>query len=405
MQYIAVQEFIPEEHEAADRCIWCGRRASKNRAHIISRKLSVRAQRCPVLRFSVCQDCNSACGRVEEWVLRYTPLSWIRFMRYLDSNRASNTRTVPSCFFDSSLNQWIIFHLDPVREEYAIPPQLFVSDRDEIFMLTQSDQRMHENELCRVLTAVRQGTFAVDERPTLPEGFAPRLMLQQEHVVLVCRRRETMKVVVRALASRGPDKTLAHRIRLKNSGQRRHHFKWSPVNWARFCAKTAYETLCLFEGSSTCLLPPYRRVRDFVRSGECSEGRELVFDEKGPMRDVDVPLPVCLDLTIGQNAPRPLVVMTGCCDAAMHSVLLQETSGWVVSSVSFAGFPPSVIVLAGPNAHLNDLYELIYDDEEEAYHFVRLAYDQTKPIIPLPLSGELVENMRATYRLRQIPLQ
>ncbi len=89
----------------------------------------------------------------------------------------------------------------------------------------------------------------------------------------------------------------------------------------------------------------------------------------------------------------------------MHSVLLYEVSGWVVSSISFAGFPPSIIILAGPDAHLNDLYELIYNDEDETYHFLRLAYDQSKPVIPLPLSGNSAERVLATYKLRQIPLK
>jgi hypothetical protein len=404
VQYIAIQEFIPEEQRASDRCIWCGGHAPKNRAHIISRKLTTRARRCPVLRFSVCQDCNSACGRVEEWVLRHTPLSWIRFMRYLDSNRASNARTVPSYFFDNRLKEWIVFRLDSIRQEYTIPAQLFVREQAQLLMLTQSDQPAHEKELSQILTAARQGQYAIQDRLTLPEGFAPRLMLQQGHVVLICRSREATKLLDHALACHELNPEPAHRMQLENSGQKRHHFSWSPVNWARFCAKTAYETLCLFEGSSVCLSPPYSRVREFVRDGKCSEGRELIFDERGPMRDTDTPLPVHLDLTVGQNAPVPLTAVVGHCDAAMHSVLLHEVCGWVVSSISFAGFPPSVIVLAGPDAHLSDLYELIYDDQEETYHFLRLAYDRTKPVIPLPLKGNLAESIYTTYRLRPTPL-
>ncbi len=83
----------------------------------------------------------------------------------------------------------------------------------------------------------------------------------------------------------------------------------------------------------------------------------------------------------------------------MHIVTLYEIRGWVIASVVFAGFPPSVLILGGPDEHLHDLYELIYNDQEAVFDFVCLAYDQAKPVIPMPVPGDRFSDLAETYRL------
>ena len=68
----------------------------------------------------------------------------------------------------------------------------------------------------------------------------------------------------------------------------------------------------------------------------------------------------------------------------------------------FGGFPPSVLILGGPDEHLVDLYQLIYDDEEAIFDFICLAYDQTKPVIPMPVPGDSFSDLAETYGLAGI---
>jgi hypothetical protein len=74
----------------------------------------------------------------------------------------------------------------------------------------------------------------------------------------------------------------------------------------------------------------------------------------------------------------------------------------VMASVGFCGLPPSILVMAGPGAHLRDFYQLIYDFDGGEYHFLRLAYDQERAVISLPVPGERFAELANTYRLRPL---
>jgi hypothetical protein len=88
-------------------------------------------------------------------------------------------------------------------------------------------------------------------------------------------------------------------------------------------------------------------------------------------------------------------------EAGMHSITIYESEGWICGSVSFAGFPPSALVLGGPDEHLEDIYSVVYDEVEGTFHYSRLAFDSTKPIIPMAVSGDL-SVLAKTYGLRPI---
>ena len=88
------------------------------------------------------------------------------------------------------------------------------------------------------------------------------------------------------------------------------------------------------------------------------------------------------------------------CELGMHMIAIYEIRGWVLASVVMAGFPAAILVLGGPDEHLEDFYELIYDEHEQSFDFVRLAYDPNVPVIPLTISGKSFKDSAATYRLK-----
>ncbi len=168
-----------------------------------------------------------------------------------------------------------------------------------------------------------------------------------------------------------------------------------------FCGKTAFELLCLFEGQQLWKRECFATVRGTV-CGPLSEiSREVVFDARGPVSSSDVPSIVHGDLTVGQDCPVPIPGLLGSTDLGMHSVAVYEVDGWVCASVAVAGFPPCVLVLAGPDIHLQDLYLFVYDDREDEVAFLKLAYDPGSPVVPLLIGGEAFEALARTYRLRE----
>ena len=109
-----------------------------------------------------------------------------------------------------------------------------------------------------------------------------------------------------------------------------------------------------------------------------------------------------MDLTVEQEAPQPIPAVLPHAEPSMHVVILYEVRGWVLASVVVAGFPASVFVLAGPNEHLDDLYQLVYDNESATYDFLRLAYDHDQPIVPIAVPGDSFPALADTYGLRGI---
>lgn len=402
MDFLAFQQFRPRELKGSANCIWCGEVAPTNRAHIISRKLTTRAGNAPTLRFNVCKSCNSRCGKLEQWILRFTPLSWVRLMLYLIPGSESTMHHVPSYFFSGILSDWVAFHLDATTRSYAISTQLLMPLDSSVTLLTDAPRELHEALFSRIKTAIRDKTYRTIIQASLPVDFSARVLIENEKVLLVGRTKIEAQQFTHHVSRIDWSTPDARRLRLENTGQERHHFRWSKVNWARFCAKTAFEALCLFEGGDKCLRPAFRLVREFVTCGNLQTGREIVFDERGPRSAKDVPEPVLIDLTVRQGAPQPITAVLPHAEPGMHLVLLYEVRGWVLASVVVAGFPPTVLVLAGPDEHLDDLYQLIYDDQTSAFDFVRLAYDQTKPIIPMPVPGNSFSGLSETYGLRSV---
>ena len=402
MEFLAFQQFQPRERKASPSCIWCGQVAPTNRAHVISRKLTTGAGNAPTLRFNVCERCNSRCGNIEQWILRFSPLSWVRMMLYLRPGSKSTTRHIPSYFFSGMLNDWVVFHLDGTTRSYAISTQLLLPPDSGPTLLTEMPQERHERLLSRIMVALRDKAYKTDIRASLPTEFSARALLENEQVLLIARTEIDAQQFTRHASRVDCSRPDARRVRLENTGREQHHFRWSKANWARFCAKMAFEALCLFEGGDKCLRPAFRLVRKFVTCGALQTGREIVFDEKGPRFAQDVPGFVFIDLTVGQGAPQPIGALMPRAEPGMHLVILYEVRGFVLASVVVAGFPPSVLVLGGPDEHLDDLYQLIYDDQMSTFDFVRLAYDQTKPIVPMPVQGDSFSDLAETYGLRSV---
>jgi hypothetical protein len=130
------------------------------------------------------------------------------------------------------------------------------------------------------------------------------------------------------------------------------------------------------------------------------EGRNLVFSEHGPVTGHDTPMPVCVDLSTGQDCPQNLNAPLGHADIGMHLIDIYEMNGWICASVSIAGFPPSFLVLGGPDLHITDFYSIVYDDEGGEFHYLKLAYDSTMPVIPVYVTDGQMDELAKTYNLK-----
>ena len=142
--FIAFQEFVPHEQTNDERCIWCKLCTPRNKAHIISKKLTVSSHAVAVLKFTVCQKCNSKCGELEQWILRYSPLTWVRFLCYLDSNKNAECITVPSYFYANNLGEWLVYNIEAGGRK-AIPSQVLLLREGSIKMFSQKPKNTHKS--------------------------------------------------------------------------------------------------------------------------------------------------------------------------------------------------------------------------------------------------------------------
>ena len=395
-EYIAFQQFVPKEHQGDKRCIWCGKEKPRNRAHIISKKLTLASHNNIVLKYSVCQSCNSKCGQIENWILRNSPLGWTRFFHYWSSNKESNSDSIPSYFYAEDKHEWLVYRLEGRRRVKTIDNQLILKQDGQLILITEQPESL----LDIVRDQIRIGNFIADLRLSLPDDFSPRALVNKGQVIVIARTQEEIDSIIKAICSNTYDEISKRRVQLKSVELERQHFKWSRENWIRLCAKISFETLCLFEGAEYCLQPDFSKVRSFVLAGVSSDYREIVFNERGPQSFKDIPnTEGCIDMTQGQNCPLDFFALLPHISPGMHSVILYEVEGWVCSSISISGFPACCIVLGGPNMHLKDLYIFVYDDQVDEFDTVRLAYDRNKPVIPLPIQGKMREALLHTYKL------
>lgn len=398
-EYIAVQQFTPKEHQSERRCIWCGKEAPRNKAHIISRKLTLASHQSAILKYSVCQRCNSKCGQIEGWILRNSPLGWIRLFYYLGSNRDSDSSAIPSYFYAQDYHEWLVYRLEGRKSAKTIETQLILQKDGRIVLFS----KQAESQFDAILNCIRTGTYATEEKFSLPEDFSPRVLVSQEQVTVIARTQKELVLLIDTIRSISWYEEFRARIQLEGAEYNRQHFKWSRENWVKLCAKISYETLCLFEGSEYCLKPDFERVRSFVLAGVSNRYREVVFNEHGPLDARDIPnTQGCIDMTQGQDCPRDFLALLPNISPGMHGVILYELDGWVCSSVSISGFPACSIVLGGPDVHLRDLYTLVYDNQTDDFDTVCLAYDRLRPVIPLSVQGHMREALVRTYKLRGV---
>lgn len=397
-EFIALQKFTPKEHQDTRRCIWCNQKVLRNKAHIISKKLTLTSHQSTILRYNICPSCNSKCGQIEGWILRNSPLGWIRFFYYLGSNKASDSSAIPSYFYAEDQHEWLIYRLEGNKSNKTIDSQLILTREKQLTLIAEHTP---DKQLEIIRNSVRKGTYTTDIRPTLPEDFSPRALVDRDQTLVIARTQREIDFFIDTVRNTRQQEQFRRRVQPKSSEHDRQHFKWSKENWIKLCAKIAYETLCLFEGPGRCLQTEFERVRSFVVAGVSEHDREIVFDEHGPLGQQDVPNTlVGVDLTYGQECPRDFLAFSPRVDPGMHSVVLYEMDGWVCASVSISGFPATFMVLGGPDAHLSDLYMLVYDDQIDEFDTVCLAYDPSQPVIHLPLQGHMIEALVRTYKLQ-----
>jgi hypothetical protein len=396
---LALQEFDPAEQDSNSRCIWCKAQRRKNKAHIISRKLTQSSHPHTVLRRSVCEACNRTTGKVEEWVLRHTPLAWARFFLYAGSRISKSDISIPSYAYSTGLKTWLVFDLRSTDRSRFVPTQLLLFG-DDLKAVGQEDAEKIRIDANRLMSKDPDFEYA---NGSLPDDFVSRLLLTKKGTALIGRDpRDNARLRKVVLTYRGASRTSEPKRVLAKMGEERQHFRWSRQNWSKFCAKVAFEMLSLCEGAEKCLGREFDTVRRFVLSGPVSAEDEIVFSETGPLGFEGHFTTSHVDLTNDQAAPSSLPVLLPGTEAGMHAVTLAQYHGLIYSSVTVSGLPACSLALAGPECHLSDLYIVIYDETEDRFSFTRLAYDKQRPVIPLPVAGDLFRTLAETYGLKPI---
>ena len=398
--YLLFQEFAPEEQKMENICIWCLKKNVKNRAHIISKKLNESNQGKHILRFSVCRNCNDHCGKIEQWILRNTPLGWARFFLYRSSNRHSQASTVPSYYYDSKFKELIICKIDGSGR--IIRPQLILGSGEKFAFYSHGEfgSDFDRSSLDKLVRLMKSDTSEIAIMEDLPVGFSSRALLDGDRILVIARSEVDFDLFKRVKGGFSFDGGTADLVRAESSGKEVQHYKWSRENWLKFCTKVSFETLSLFEGNRFCLKEEFQQVRSFVLSDISKNYSEIIFDEKGPVNISDNHFPACVDLSVGQNCSQTVAGLLMQVEAGMHGISLYEFKGWIFSSISISGLQPILLILGGPNLHLSDCYKLIYDDREGKFYYLKLAFDKNEEATPAAMSGEMFKELTTTCNLK-----
>lgn len=368
------KEIYPSELKLNKECIWCKKNNKKNRAHIISKKLTLNVHNAPVLKFGVCESCNSICGKLEEWILSRTPLNWIKLMLYVGGSSKAKSKS-PAYYFSSVINEWIVFSIyaDKERRNYhhtAI--QFIIPNNDKNAYLASSNLMINVSETIDFFKqSIRNKTYRIDNNKSLPKTFSPRLILDNNNVILIIKDKSEIGIVESFIKDITNDVQMNNGKLLKlNPTDSRIHYKWSTINWTKFCAKSAFEALYLFKGSDLCLKDSFNNLREFVLSPLEKAKIDVVFNNKGPT-DYRFLNPIHVDLTNASPSTIPALIPDT--KNGQHEVVLYEVNGWLVATVVFTGFPPVVLVLASDIEKLDLVYKMYYDYKEEKYYFYELS--------------------------------
>lgn len=367
-------EVVPKEYKLNTECIWCTQNAKKNRAHIISKKLTRDVSNAPILKFSVCAKCNTKCGKLEEWVLARTPLQWIKLMLYVGQNSKATSEHIPSYYFSSLLNEWIVFNIfadKDTRNYHHVKTQLIITQEEKPIFISMDLNPSQETVFQMFKNSLEKNSYILDTNQYLPKTFSPRLLLHKGKVILIVHDKNQIIKVKNFMNANFVVKNVK-RLKLNPTNEEEIHFKWSRANWARFCAKSAFEALCLFEGGKKCLKSSFNQLRKFVLEPLDKNARDIIFDKKGP-KDNSFFYPIHLDLTNKQNAPTTIKAILPESIPGTHDIILYEVDGWIVTSVIFAGFPPVVLILGGPNESLNDMHIMSYNYQSSKYQFYKTS--------------------------------
>jgi hypothetical protein len=397
---LAFQEFEPQESRLDERCIWCKQPYTKNRSHIFSRKLTNTNNAVNVFGLSVCEQCNSNFSKLELWILRNTPLAWLRVLSYGDSNKQTETKAVLSYFYATEFNDWLVYSIRGDRQEKHILPQL-VLNAQSLFFISEDPPEIGMNTHQRILYAIRDSHYVERDSQRLPSDFSPRALIRDEKVTVVGRdMAEINRFTTNVLSSTSVPSEISHCQPAKGSLDFQH-FRWSRYNWGMFCTKIAFESLCLFEGATFCLRSEFDRVRSYATSNLSTRSREIVFNQHGPVASKDTPSSVFLDLTTEQNFPKALQLPLINTEPGMHAIAVFQIDGWTCSTVSVGGFPSTLLVLANNSTTVHDFYITLYDEQEDNFHHLRLAFDETKPVIPISVGGK-IDTIARSYDLKYI---
>ena len=399
--FLAFQEFKPLETDHENRCIWCRTDYPKNRAHIVSKKLTVRDHTANLLRDSVCEKCNREFGRLECWILRNTPLVWIRLYFYHTSNRLSNTNSILSYFYANEFKDWIVFTIEGTKETRHVVCQLILK-KNKLTFISEYDPDTASLHYNRIFNNIQNNDFVEDIERDLPGDFSPRAIIDDDRIIVIAKDASGLLEFKKHVQDAKSGVPAAAHVKPTDDGGNYQHFKWSKSNWVRFCAKIAFESLCLFEGAELCLRSEFDQVRSYAMSSVSKHSRNLIFNEHGPIRESDTPMPIFVDLSKGQNCPENLSAPLIQSGLGMHTIAVYEINGWICASISISGFPPSFLVLGGPEVHLNDFYIAQYDYEEDEFHYLELAHDETTAVIPIQINGDKFDEIAKTYKLKKV---
>jgi hypothetical protein len=357
-------------------CIWCKEQKSKNKGHIFSKRLIKTNNANNVLKDSVCESCNSFFGKtIEDWFLKYSPLGvWTQQYFQPDVIQLKSLKYVPNLFWSDTYKEWILFNHDDVPD--IIGTQLILNTAEELLLiyndvsgeLTREGLRPIEDKFYQSAIENKFTKYITDK---LPYNFNPRLFLfKNEFILVAISESDGEKLLKKVNQKQDINKQKEEsftRTSFKSLDRLTINYYWSIQRYMKWCAKLAFEFLCLYKDASFCLRKEFNDFRIQILKNNKYDKHIIPFEEKKGLRVNRLTAPGWLSYVNYKKSIKgfPLI---GTERPHRHKIFIYESDGYLLATVQLFNIEPCQLVIA-KSISLQEIYYTEYDYINDTLEF------------------------------------
>ena len=370
-----------------EECIWCGSKAKKNTAHIISKSLLKTDHYANKLSESVCQNCNTFFGKyIEDWIFKYSPISFwinrdIRKTMELNDDRTSKYKQIFIWF--NEINEWFVALNEDSNQLHS---QLICNEKYEFTFFYHSknkspNQKENQQLLLELIGNIKAGTYTYYTSDILPKNFSPRIFRYYDKVIVVSKNKDSVDFCLNILKVAEDLSS----IKFKNfySGQKEHkhliiNYKWSFRKHYKYCSKIAFEFLSLIQGSNFVKEKEFNSFKNFILEKEKTEFSNVLFINGKGINLKKLSLSGWVDVSNEALIQKKTIFPTFYLDELKNftfSAIIYKFKSHICASIKLFEFAPCNVILSSTTQEFETIHLITYSAKDNKLLFYKTTTD------------------------------